>query len=79
LRTPPDISGNDLVTCLCRHWDYHFIKQIGRHVRLETLNPRFQRITIPLHGKLKEGLAVVILKTVAAHKRVDIRNILDTL
>jgi hypothetical protein len=79
LRTPPEISGNDLVTCLCRHWDYHFIKQIGRHVRVETLNPRFQRITIPLHAKIKGGLAVVILKSVASHKRVEIDKLIDTL
>ena len=79
MRTPPEISGNDLVTCLCRHWDYHFIKQVGLHVRLETLNPRFQRVTIPLHEEIKEGLAVVILKCVATHKRVEVRTILDTL
>jgi hypothetical protein len=79
LSTLPDISGNDLVTCLCRHWDYHFIKQVGRHVRLETLNPRFQRVTIPLLPKIKERLASVILKTVAVHKRIEVRNILDTL
>jgi hypothetical protein len=79
LTTPIDISGNDLVTCLCRHWDYHFIKQVGRHVRLETLNPRFQRVTIPLDIEIKEGLAIVILKSVATHKRVETRTILDTL
>jgi hypothetical protein len=79
LTTPIDISGKDLVTCLCRHWDYHFIKQVGRHVRLETLNPRFQRVTIPLDVEIKEGLAVVILKSVATHKRVETRTILDTL
>ena len=79
MTTPTDISGNDLVTCLCRHWDYHFIKQVGRHVRLETLNPRFQRVTIPLDVEIKEGLAIVILKSVATHKRVETRTILDTL
>lgn len=79
MTTPIDISGNDLVTCLCRHWDYHFIKQVGRHVRLETLNPRFQRVTIPLDVQIKEGLALVILKSVATHKRVETRTILDTL
>ena len=79
MTTPIDISGNDLVTCLCRHWDYHFIKQVGRHVRLETLNPRFQRVTIPLDIEIKEGLAIVILKSVATHKRVETRTILDTL
>jgi hypothetical protein len=79
LRTLPEISGNDLVACLCRHWDYHFVKQIGRHVRVETLNPRFQRITIPLQAKIKSGLAVVILKSVASHKRIEIDHLIDTL
>ncbi|MBV8142161.1 MAG: type II toxin-antitoxin system HicA family toxin [Verrucomicrobia bacterium] len=79
MKTPPDISGNDLVTCLCRHWDYHFIKQIGRHVRLETLSPRFQRITIPLDDHFKEALLTAVLKSVASHKRVEVHNVRDTL
>jgi predicted RNA binding protein YcfA (HicA-like mRNA interferase family) len=79
VRTLPDIAGNDLVACLSRHWDYHFIKQVGRHVRLETLNPRFQRVTIPLDTKIKGGLVATILKSIAAHKRVEVHNILDTL
>jgi predicted RNA binding protein YcfA (HicA-like mRNA interferase family) len=79
VRTPPDIAGDDLVACLSRHWDYHFIKQVGQHVRLETLNPRFQRVTIPLHTKIKGELAATILKSIAAHKRVEVHNILDTL
>ena len=79
MRTLPDILGDDLVACLSRHWDYHFIKQVGRHVRLETLNPRFQRVTIPLQIQIKGGLAATILKSIAAHKRVEVHNILDTL
>jgi hypothetical protein len=79
VRTLPDILGDDLVACLSRHWDYHFIKQVGRHVRLETLNPRFQRVTIPLQTQIKGGLAATILKSIAAHKRVEVHNILDTL
>jgi hypothetical protein len=55
------------------------MKQIGRHVRVETLSPRFQRITIPLQARIKSGLAVVILKSVASHKRVEIDHLIDTL
>ncbi|MBV8175256.1 MAG: type II toxin-antitoxin system HicA family toxin [Verrucomicrobia bacterium] len=79
MRKPPQLSGNDLIKCLCRHWNYHFIKQVGSHVRLETFVPRFQRITIPLCDNLKESLLATILKSVAAHKRVDADQILDTL
>ena len=79
MRTPPEISGNALVTCLCRHWDYHIIKQVGHHVRLETGNPRFQRLTVPLREKITVYLLVAILRCVAAHKRVEVDNILDTL
>jgi hypothetical protein len=79
LRTLPEISGNALVTCLCRHWDYHLIKQIGHHVRLETVNPRFQRLTIPVLEKVTVELLMLILKSVAAHKRVEINQLLETL
>jgi len=79
LRTPPEIPGNALVSCLCRHWDYHIVKQIGHHVRLETANPRFQRLTVPLREKTTVDLLLAILKRVAAQKRVEIDDILDTL
>jgi hypothetical protein len=75
----PEISGNALVTCLCRHWDYHIVKQIGRHIRLETVNPRFQRLTIPVREKLPAEMLMLILKSVAAHKRVEITQLLETL
>jgi hypothetical protein len=67
------------VTSLCRHWDYHIVKQIGHHVRLETVNPRFQRLTVPLREKTTPELLVMILKRVAAHKRVEVDHLLDTL
>jgi hypothetical protein len=79
LRTLPEISGNALGTCLCRHWDYHIIKQVGQHVRLETVNPRFQRITFPLREKLTAELLALILKSVANHKRVEMSRLLDAL
>jgi hypothetical protein len=36
-------------------------------------------VTIPLHTTIKGGLAATILKSIAAHKRVEVHNILDTL
>jgi hypothetical protein len=79
LRALPEISGNALVNCLCRHWDYYVIKQIGHHVRLETVNPRYQRLTVPVREKLKVELLMLVLKNVAAHKRVEINQLLETL
>jgi hypothetical protein len=79
LRIPRDLSGRDLIKCLCWHWDYRFVTQQDSHVRLETSNPSFQRITVPDHDILKVGTLTAILKSVAAHKDVEIGDILDTL
>jgi hypothetical protein len=55
------------------------MKQIGHHVRLETVNPRFQRLTVPVRETLKVELLMLVLKSVAAHKRVEINQLLETL
>jgi predicted RNA binding protein YcfA (HicA-like mRNA interferase family) len=79
LRIPRDLSGSDLIKCLCRHWEYRHVTQKGSHVRLETFSPSFQRITVPDHDNLAIGTLTAILKSVAAHKGVEIEDILGTL
>jgi hypothetical protein len=79
LKIPTKLSAHTVITCLSRHWDYHFVTQVGNHVRLETMIPRFQRITIPVQNELHERLLQAVFLRVGAHKRVDVDKILDTL
>jgi len=79
LKIPPKLSAHSLITCLCRQWNYHFVTQVGNHVRLETMVPRFQRITFPVQNELHERLLQALFQRVGAHKRVDAEKIVDTL
>ena len=39
MKIPRDLSGQELVQALCRHWDYRIIHQEGSHIVLETEEP----------------------------------------
>jgi len=79
MKLPRDVAGEDLIRCLCRSWGYGQVQQVGSHVVLETEDPSHQRIAVPAHRSLRVGTLSNILRTVADHKRVSRKEILDTL
>lgn len=79
MKLPRDLSGHQLVTGLCRKWDYHQIHQTGSHIILETEIPSHQRISIPAHKVLKLGTLNSILRAIASHKNVSREKILELL
>lgn len=78
MKLPRDLSGRELVNCLCKHWNYKVVHQAGSHIILETEIPGHQRIPIPAHTFLRIGTLNAILRLVAAHKGVSKEDILDT-
>lgn len=79
MKLPRDLSGNELVQALCREWGYRRVHQVGSHVILETDEPKQQRLSIPDHAALRIGTLNGILRTVAAHKGVDRRELLRSI
>ncbi|HEV7925053.1 MAG TPA: type II toxin-antitoxin system HicA family toxin [Verrucomicrobiae bacterium] len=79
MKVPRDVSGAELIKSLCRDWDYQMVNQEGSHVILQTNTPGHQRLSVPNHKPLRIGTLNAILKTVAAHKRVDRQALLDSL
>ena len=79
MKLPRDVSGADLIACLCRDWSYSKVNQVGSHVVLETKLPSHQRIAIPAHNPLRVGTLNAILRAVASHKGVRREAILDSL
>ncbi len=79
MKIPRDLSGQELVRILCRNWDYQIVHQVGNHVVLETKRPSHQRIAVPAHRNLRVGTLAAILKSVAKHKQVELREILSGL
>ena len=79
MKLPRDLSGADLVKCLCKHWAYETIHQAGSHIILETESPGHQRIPVPNHTFLRIGTLNSILRLVSTHKGVSKEDILDSL
>ena len=79
MKLPRDLSGAELVDCLCRHWNFERVHQTGSHIILDTESPGHQRIAVPDHAALRIGTLNSILRVVAKHKGVSKNDILDSL
>ncbi len=79
MKLPRDMSGEELVTLLCKYWLYERVHQVGSHVILQTQEPTSHRIAIPAHKALRVGTLNSILASVAAHKNVSNEDILNRL
>jgi len=79
VRLPRDVSGKQLVSMLCREWNYEVVHQVGSHIILETGIPGHQRIAVPDHRTLRIGTLNAIVRAVAAHKGVRREEILKSL
>ena len=79
MKLPRDVSGQDLVSALCRRWSYVKVNQVGDHVVLQTQTPVPHRIAVPAHRALRVGTLNSILRSVARHKGVDRQELVDSL
>lgn len=78
MKLPRDIDGSMLVRILAP-LGYEVSRQKGSHVRVTTMMNGEHHETIPLHRPLKTGTLAGILKSVAAHHRLSIPELLDRL
>ncbi len=76
MKLPRDLSGQKLISLLCKNWEYRKVHQVGSHVVLETSVPSHHRIAIPNHSFLRIGTLNAILRSVAQHKTIQREEIL---
>jgi predicted RNA binding protein YcfA (HicA-like mRNA interferase family) len=76
MKLPRDLSGEDLIAHLSKHWGYAKVHQVGSHVILQTEEPSHHRVAVPAHKPLKIGTLNAILSSIAAHKNVSKQSIL---
>jgi len=76
MKLPRDLSGEDLIKHLCKHWGYERVHQVGSHVILQAEEPMPHRVAVPAHMALRVGTLNAILAAVAAHKNVPKEEIL---
>ena len=79
MKIPHDLSGQELVTILCRRWGYAKVNQVGSHIILQTQEPSPHRVAIPAHQALRVGTLNGILRAVARHKGVGKQDILGSI
>lgn len=77
MKLPRDLSGDELILHLRRHWDYERVHQVGSHVILQTTQPSPHRVAVPAHAFLRVGTLNAILASIAAHKGVSKDEILS--
>ncbi|MGZ8842744.1 MAG: type II toxin-antitoxin system HicA family toxin [Pyrinomonadaceae bacterium] len=75
MRLPRNLSGEELISVLCREFAYQRVHQVGNHVILQCENPH-HRIAIPNHDPLRIGTLNSILKAVAAAQKIDKKQLL---
>jgi predicted RNA binding protein YcfA (HicA-like mRNA interferase family) len=79
MKLPRDLSGEDLVAALCKHWGYVKVNQVGSHVVLQTEEPIHHRIAVPAHKAVRVGTLNSILREIANAKGVPRDQIVSTL
>jgi predicted RNA binding protein YcfA (HicA-like mRNA interferase family) len=67
MKTPRDLSGQELLKLLKKHFGYEQTRQVGSHIRATTEENGVHHITIPNHDPLKVGTLNAIIGDVAEH------------
>ena len=72
MRLPRDLSGDEMVRLLRRHYGYQLIRQRGSHMRLATtIRGTEHRVSVPRHDQLKVGALRTILSLVATYLDIE--------
>jgi predicted RNA binding protein YcfA (HicA-like mRNA interferase family) len=79
VKLPRDITGQEMVRALTRHWGYRQVHQVGSHIILQTDDPRHHRLSVPDHDPLRIGTLNAILRAVAEAKNVRREDIIEKL
>jgi predicted RNA binding protein YcfA (HicA-like mRNA interferase family) len=78
MKLPRDVGGTDLIKAL-RKLDYQPTRQRGSHIRVTTQRDGQHHEAIPNHHSIKIGLLSDILKSIAAHHRMSLEELLELL
>lgn len=76
MRVPKDLYGRDFANHLIRRWAFRELRQTGSHIVLRTDIPSGYTVSVPAHKPLRAGTLRNVIADVAAHKQVDLEDIL---
>ncbi len=78
MKIPRDVTGAQLASKL-KIYGYEITRQKGSHIRLTTLEPSENHLTIPNHNPLKIGTLSGILSEVANHQNITKDEVVQVL
>ena len=78
MKAPRDLSGAELAKAL-RMLGYTVTRQSGSHLRITTQEGGEHHEVIPNHSPIKIGTLKSILRNIAAHHRMPVRELLELL
>ena len=75
MKLPRDVSGAELVKAL-RRLGYEVDRQRGSHIRVTTQQDGEHHEVIPNHNPIRTGTFSSILKSIAAHHRLAVEELI---
>ena len=78
MKLPRDVSGSELVKALHK-LGYQVDRQRGSHVRVTTRQGGENHEVVPNHHPIKTGTLSGILKSVAAHHKISVEELVRQL
>ena len=78
MKLPRNLSGVDLIKAL-RPLGYEPTRQKGSHVRVTTTQNGTHHETIPYHSPIKTKTLSGILKSIAAHHKMSVTELIEHL
>ena len=78
MKLPRDVSGADLVKAL-RVLGYAVDRQRGSHIRVTTQRDGEHHEVVPNHRPIKTGTLASLLKSVAAHHKLTVEELVRLL
>jgi predicted RNA binding protein YcfA (HicA-like mRNA interferase family) len=79
MKIPRDITGQELLKLLRKHYGYEKIRQVGSHIRATTQQNGVHPITVPDHDPIKIGTLNSIISEVADHFGLSKNEVLSQL
>lgn len=79
-KLPRDLSADDLIKALSKHYNYKVIRRESSHIRLRTFlkgKHSEHSITIPDHNPIKVPTLSNILRDVALHLDISKKEIIE--
>ena len=69
---PRDLSGQELVALLRRHYGYHLIRQRGSHITIAAfIEGTEHKVTVPNHRAIRVGTLGAIVSDIAERRGVS--------